>query len=88
MALQLPSIPKRYLHCNRTSSGATASVCSNVTVKYTGTLLNNSQFDQTLLAYSHIGGAFILAGKKDYNFIKAEAVLPYIFRQALVMAAR
>ena len=52
-------------------SGATASVCSNVTVKYTGTLLNNSQFDQNLTGYTDTLGALILGWQKGLQLIKA-----------------
>ena len=52
-------------------SGATASVCSNVTVKYTGTLLSGATFDSNASGYSSILGQLILGWQKGLPLIKA-----------------
>lgn len=52
-------------------SGGTAGVCSNITVKYTGTLLNNAQFDSNTTGYSSLLGQLILGWQKGIPLIKA-----------------
>lgn len=52
-------------------TGATPGVCSGVTVKYTGTLLNGSQFDQNLTGFSSLLGQLILGWQKGLPLIKA-----------------
>jgi FKBP-type peptidyl-prolyl cis-trans isomerase len=52
-------------------TGAVASVCSGVTVKYTGTLLNGSQFDQNTTGFNSVLGQLILGWQKGLPLIKA-----------------
>jgi FKBP-type peptidyl-prolyl cis-trans isomerase FkpA len=52
-------------------TGATPEVCSNVTVKYTGTLTNGSQFDQNLTGYTNTLGGLILGWQRALPLIKA-----------------
>lgn len=56
---------------NNPGSGATASVCSNITVKYAGTLLNNTPFDSNTTGYSSLLGQLILGWQKGIPLIKA-----------------
>lgn len=56
---------------NSPGTGATASVCSGVTVRYTGTLLNGNQFDQNLTGYNSVLGQLILGWQKGLPLIKA-----------------
>jgi FKBP-type peptidyl-prolyl cis-trans isomerase FkpA len=52
-------------------SGATPDVCSNITVKYTGTLTNNYKFDENLTGYSNVLGGLILGWQRALPLIKA-----------------
>ncbi len=55
---------------NNPGTGATASVCSTITVKYTGTLLNGSQFDQNLTGFTYLLGQLILGWQKGIPLVK------------------
>lgn len=52
-------------------AGGTASVCSSVTVKYTGSLLNGTVFDQNSTGFSSLLGQLILGWQKGLPLIKA-----------------
>ncbi|MFN8251333.1 MAG: FKBP-type peptidyl-prolyl cis-trans isomerase [Ferruginibacter sp.] len=52
-------------------TGGTASVCSNVTVKYTGYLLNGTIFDQNTSGFTSILGQLILGWQKGIPLVKA-----------------
>ena len=49
----------------------TPTVCSNVTVKYTGTLTNLTKFDENLTGYSSVLGALIIGWQKGVPLIKS-----------------
>jgi FKBP-type peptidyl-prolyl cis-trans isomerase FkpA len=56
---------------NNAGTGATPNVCSGVTVKYTGTLLNGSQFDQSTTGVSFVLGQLIQGWQKGIPLIKS-----------------
>lgn len=52
-------------------TGSVPSVCSGVTVKYTGTLLSGAQFDQNTTGFSSLLGQLIIGWQKGLPLIKA-----------------
>lgn len=56
---------------NNPGTGANPSVCSNISVKYMGTLLNGAIFDSTTLGYSSMLGQLILGWQKGLPLIKS-----------------
>jgi FKBP-type peptidyl-prolyl cis-trans isomerase FkpA len=54
-----------------TGTGAVPGVCSGITVKYTGTLLSGSQFDQNTTGFSAVLGQLIVGWQKGLPIIKA-----------------
>jgi FKBP-type peptidyl-prolyl cis-trans isomerase FkpA len=60
-----------FYEITNSGSGATASVCSAVTVKYSGTLLNGSKFDENLTGFTEALGRLIVGWQKGIPLIKA-----------------
>lgn len=56
---------------NSPGTGATATVCSGITAKYTGTLLNGTEFDKNTTGFSSVLGQLILGWQKGLPLIKA-----------------
>jgi FKBP-type peptidyl-prolyl cis-trans isomerase FkpA len=56
---------------NNPGTGASASVCSSVTVKYNGWLLNGAPFDSNTTGFTSILGQLILGWQKGMPLIKA-----------------
>ncbi len=52
-------------------TGAAASVCSNITVKYLGTLSNGVKFDENTTGFTAILGSLVLGWQKGIPLIKS-----------------
>lgn len=52
-------------------TGPVPAVCSNITVKYTGTLINGNKFDENTTGFSSVLGALILGWQRGVPLIKA-----------------
>jgi len=61
-----------YYEIGNPGSGTVApSVCSNIVVKYTGTLSNGVKFDENLTGFSAVLGGLILGWQKGLPLIKS-----------------
>lgn len=68
-AVQLPS--GVFYDNVTTGTGATPTVCSYITVKYTGTLTNGTKFDENLTGFGSYLGGLILGWQKGLPVIKS-----------------
>jgi FKBP-type peptidyl-prolyl cis-trans isomerase FkpA len=52
-------------------TGSTPSVCSSVTVKYSGNLLNGTKFDENLTGFTEVLGRLVIGWQKGIPLVKA-----------------
>jgi FKBP-type peptidyl-prolyl cis-trans isomerase FkpA len=60
---------------NPGSGTAVPAVCSNITVKYTGTLTTGAKFDENLTGFSSVLGSLILGWQKGVPLIKSSGTI-------------